>query len=99
MGHSPVWVVRRGRDNAYFVSAERQPFSHFAGVFADARELGGKVDAVEEDLHAKDGPRSFASLTLATEPGNVERGWKGKRVCLKPGHVQDSEAFTLYEVP
>src|SRR6202022_277659 len=48
----PLRVVGRRDDRPHLVSTRGKPGSHFSRVFADARGLGSKVDAINEDLHA-----------------------------------------------
>lgn len=50
---TPRGVVGRCRNDTDFVAARGKPGGHFAGVFADARKLGGVVDAVDQDSHLR----------------------------------------------
>ena len=47
----PGRVVRRSRHHAHVMPLSGQPLGHFARVLADARRLGSKVRAVDQDLH------------------------------------------------
>ena len=49
---APGGVVRGGGDDVEVVAPGGEPCGHFAGVFADAGELGGEVEAVDEDAEA-----------------------------------------------
>jgi hypothetical protein len=49
---APVGVVGRCGDDADLVAAGGEPGAHLGGVFADAGELGGVVEAVDKDSQA-----------------------------------------------
>jgi hypothetical protein len=42
--------IRRNAHHPHLMSARSQPDGHLARVFADAREFGRKIDAVEADF-------------------------------------------------
>ena len=51
LADAPGWVVRWCGNDADLVAAVGEPGGHLAGVFADASQLGGVVDAVDQDSH------------------------------------------------
>lgn len=46
---APGGIVGRGSDDTDVVSALREPGCHFTCIFADPREFGGVVEAIDKD--------------------------------------------------
>ena len=51
LAHFPGGIVGRCRDHANLMPLLGKPSRHLAGIFTDADELGGEIQAQNEDLH------------------------------------------------
>ena len=65
----PRGIVGRRRDHAHLMPLVREPGRHFAGIFADADEFRGKVQAQDENFHRSPFNRLIAPLKRVEKLG------------------------------
>src|SRR5262249_8479044 len=95
----PFRVIGRSGHNANFVTERSEPLAQFSIVFGDPDQVGGIVDADDENAHQltprREGSREIAKLSRASNP-SPNRTAVGKLLsCL----VMSVAAAALIEVP